>query len=37
MYAVYVLKDKNKIVGISIDFGITNTQKEFLESLVVSS
>ena len=37
MYAVYVLKDKKKIVGISIDFGITDTQKEFLESLVVSS
>lgn len=37
MYDVYVLKDKKKIVGISIDFGITDTQKQFIESLAVSS
>ena len=32
-YNFYVQKDKGKIVGISIDFAITPTQKAFMESL----
>lgn len=33
MYDFRVLKAKNKIVGISIDFGITPTQRQFFELL----
>lgn len=33
MYGVSVLKDKGMTVGISIDYSITDTQKEFIESL----
>lgn len=34
MYEVSVWKCHKQIVAINIDFGITNTQKEFLDSLV---
>jgi hypothetical protein len=33
MYTVSVWKCHRQIVAINIDFGITDTQKEFIESL----
>jgi len=33
MYDVSIWKAKNQIVAINIDFGITDTQKQFIESL----
>jgi hypothetical protein len=33
MYDVSIWKANNQIVAINIDFGITDTQKQFIESL----
>ena len=37
MYPLKIQKEKGKIIGIFIDFGITPVQKKFLESLMASS